>query len=126
MLFVNQPYGAFLVYTHTLSSPICFPHPAASATLGDMNNVVILLSAVRMERQYGSLVVKRRRRRRQSLDITKECCQCRTRVKKAKKISPKRDTRFADLPEEIILNIVSYLSLKDVLSISQVPGCLES
>eukprot|EP00795_Rhopilema_esculentum_P009288 gene9288-16985_t len=73
-----------------------------------------------MERQYGSLVVKRRRRRRQSLELTKECCQCRSRVRTAKKISPKKDTRFADLPEEIILNIISYLSLKDLLSISQV------
>eukprot|EP00794_Sanderia_malayensis_P016450 gene16450-18083_t len=67
---------------------------------------------------------KEREKRRMLLELGKaECCcdlKCKAHQKSAKKLA-----QFRDLPEEIILTIASFFTLKDLLAFSQVSKYLQ-
>ena len=63
---------------------------------------------------------KARQRRKKVLDLTKNECCCDLKSKKNLKNIAKKPARLRELPEEIVLKIAEYLSLKDLLVFGQV------
>ena len=62
---------------------------------------------------------KERKQRLLEMDRKSCCCNCGDRGNREKKTFG-RATKFSDLPEEIIIEILSYFSLGDLLRFKQV------
>lgn len=62
---------------------------------------------------------KERKHRFLEMDRKDNHCCCGLKGSKEKK-APSRAAKFSDLPEEIIIEIISYFSLRDLLRLKQV------
>ena len=81
---------------------------------------------VRMEKREQTFFTRRKAKVRREKLLEQSRTECNCKPKKSKKTAAKDQAQFTDLPDEILLQIFSYFSLKELLAFCQVKNIFQA